>query len=77
MYYAVYPDGTLSEDFYNKTWAKEHSARLEEAHRALILKGLPEPIRSSLVSYFYKQVGTLPPIFKRISELPIRKWLKW
>jgi len=28
MYYAVYPDGAVSADFYNKTRAKEHTARL-------------------------------------------------
>lgn len=28
-----YPDGVLSEDFYNITWAKEHVRRLTETDR--------------------------------------------
>lgn len=33
MYYVQWPDGTLSYDFYNKTWAKEHAATVQEKER--------------------------------------------
>lgn len=33
MYYVQWPDGTLSADFYNKTWAKEHAATVQEKER--------------------------------------------
>jgi len=33
MYYAVYPDDTLSADFYNIDRAKNHSAVIEETER--------------------------------------------
>ena len=29
MYYAVYPDGVKSADFYNLTRAKEHTATID------------------------------------------------
>jgi len=33
MYYAVYPDGTRSKDFYSFTRAKEHTLVLAETER--------------------------------------------
>jgi hypothetical protein len=33
MYRIQYPDGVLSEDFYNKTRAKEHASVLDERKR--------------------------------------------
>ena len=33
MYYAVYPDGTHSADFYNLARAKDHTAVIAETER--------------------------------------------
>jgi hypothetical protein len=37
MFYLVWPDGSMSDDFYNKTRAKDHAAKIEAtmARRAL------------------------------------------
>lgn len=32
MFHAVYPDGSLSADYYNKSRAKDYSRRLMEYH---------------------------------------------
>lgn len=33
MYYVQWPDGSLSKDFYNRTWAKEHAVTIPEKER--------------------------------------------
>jgi len=35
MYYAVYPDGTRSKDFYSFTRAKEHTKIIAEYERQI------------------------------------------
>lgn len=44
MFYLQWPDGSMSDDFYNKSWANQHRGDMQESiDRGMPVKG-PEKV---------------------------------